>query len=197
MDERDFGAEIDSLKRDLNEIKELLKEKVAVKVKPTDVEETEDEPDEEQESGDDSESEKKSRLVQKIRKMSPDEVLDSLMMRIQDECEADGSTGRVVYTGVFASVGHQSNWIMTHNTDNLLKLIDDRTAEKLLACVGSGDRLSILSALLRKPMSVAQIVSEGGFNSTGQVYHHLNALIAADLVKEDSKGKGGLHYLTA
>ena len=72
-----------------------------------------------------------------------------------------------------------------HNTDNLLKLIEDRTAEKVLACIGSGDKLNILLALLRKPMTVAQIVSESSFNSTGQVYHHLNALIAADLVEEN------------
>ena len=166
MSERNYGAEIDALRQDINEIKELLKGGKTVEDKPY------SKPD-------------NSKLVEKISDMTSDTVLSSLMDRIQNECEEDGSTGRVVYTGVFASGGRQSNWIGMHNTDNLLKLIEDRTAEKVLACIGSGDKLNILLALLRKPMTVAQIVSESSFNSTGQVYHHLNALIAADLVEEN------------
>ncbi len=168
MSERNYGAEIDALRKDINEIKDILKGKSCENV----------ENDENSPSPD-------SRIVEKIRDMTDDTVLNSLMERIQDECEKDGSTGRVIYTGVFASGGRQSNWIGDYNTDRLLELIENRTAEKVLACIGSGDKLNILSALLRKPMTVAQVVSEGGFSSTGQVYHHLNALIAADLVKED------------
>lgn len=173
MSERNYGAEIDALRQDINEIKELLKGGKTVEDKPY------SKPD-------------NSKLVEKINDMTSDTVLSSLMDRIQNECEDDGSTGRVVYTGVFASGGRQSNWIGMHNTDNLLKLIEDRTAEKVLACIGSGDKLNILLALLRKPMTVAQIVSESSFNSTGQVYHHLNALIAADLVEEhlENNNKG-------
>lgn len=166
MSERNYGAEIDALRNDINEIKELLKGG-----------KTEEEISEDKKSS--------SKLVEKIKDMTSDTVLSSLMDRIQNECEEDGSTGRVVYTGVFASGERQSNWIGQYNTDHLLKLIEDRTAEKVLACIGSGDKLNILLALLRKPMTVAQIVSESSFNSTGQVYHHLNALIAADLVEEN------------
>ncbi len=175
MSERNYGAEIDALRNDINEIKELLKGG------KTEEETSEDKPD--------------SKLVEKIKDMTDDTVLASLMERIQSECEADGSTGRIVYTGVFASGGRQSNWIGQYNTDHLLKLIEDRTAEKVLNCIGSGDKLNILLALLRKPMTVAQIVSEGGFNSTGQVYHHLNALIAADLVKEDVENNNKGTYI--
>lgn len=178
MSERNYGAEIDALRQDINEIKELLKGG------KTEEETSEDKP-------------SNSRLVEKMKDMTSDTVLSSLMDRIQDECEEDGSTGRVVYTGVFASGGRQSNWIGQYNTDHLLKLIEDRTAEKVLNCIGSGDKLNILLALLRKPMTVAQIVSEGGFNSTGKVYHHLNALIAADLVKEDLENNNKGTYIVA
>lgn len=180
MSERNYGAEIDALRNDINEIKELLKGGKA-----------------EEEPSSDNSGENKSnvKLVEKMTDMTSDTVLASLMDRIQNECIADGSTGRVVYTGVFASGGRQSNWIGQYNTDHLLKLIEDRTAEKVLNCIGSGDKLNILLALLRKPMTVAQIVSEGGFNSTGQVYHHLNALIAADLVKEDIENNNKGTYI--
>lgn len=176
MSERNYGAEIDALRNDINEIKELLKGG-----------KTEEETSEDKKSS--------SKLVEKIKDMTSDTVLSSLMDRIQNECEADGSTGRVVYTGVFASGERQSNWIGMYNTDHLLKLIEDRTAEKVLACIGSGDKLNILLALLRKPMTVAQIVSESSFNSTGQVYHHLNALIAADLVEENPENNNKGTYV--
>ena len=141
MSERNYGAEIDALRKDINEIKELLKGGKT----------------EEKVSEDNSEDKQiNSKLVEKIKDMTSDIVLNSLMERIQDECRADGSTGRVVYTGVFASGGRQSNWIGQYNTDHLLKLIEDRTAEKVLNCIGSGDKLNILLALLRKPMTVAQ-----------------------------------------
>lgn len=177
MSERNYGAEIDALRNDINEIKELLK---------GGKKNEEDEP---------NVGCANSRLVEKIRDITPDVTLNTLMERIQNECEADGSTGRVVYTGVFASGGRQSNWIGQYNTDDLLKLIEERTAEKVLACIGSGDKLNILLALLRKPMTVAQMVSEGSFNSTGQVYHHLNPLIAADLVKEDMENNNKGTYI--
>lgn len=177
MSERNYGAEIDALRNDINEIKELLK---------GGKKNEEDEP---------NVGRANSRLVEKIRDITPDVTLNTLMERIQNECEADGSTGRVVYTGVFASGGRQSNWIGQYNTDDLLKLIEERTAEKVLACIGSGDKLNILLALLRKPMTVAQMVSEGSFNSTGQVYHHLNPLIAADLVKEDMENNNKGTYI--
>lgn len=168
MSERDYGAEIDALRNDINEIKKLLKG-----------------------------SKPDSKIVDKIKDMSPDKKLNSLMDRIQDECESDGSIGKVVYLGVFASGGRQSNWINELKADDLLKLIEDRTAEKVLACIGSSDKLNILLALLKKPMTVAQLVSECGFNSTGQVYHHLNTLIAADLVKEDLEyGSKGSYVVT-
>ena len=60
----------------------------------------------------------------------------------------------------------------------------------MLNCIGSSDRLNILLALLRKPMSVAEIVSECGLNSTGQAYHHMKPLLAADLIVEDVNNKG-------
>ena len=59
-----------------------------------------------------------------------------------------------------------------------------------MACIGSRDRLGILLSILKKPMTVAQLVEECGYNSTGQVYHHLKPLLAADLITEDKKNEG-------
>ena len=129
--------------------------------------------------------------VEKMAQMHPDERISTLVSDLEDACGTDGSTGRITYMGVFASGGRQSTWVKNDlNTDGLLTLIEDRTAEKVLNCIGSNDRLSMLLAILRKPRTVAELVSDCGFSSTGQVYHHLKPLIAADLVTEDKHQRG-------
>ena len=93
------------------------------------------------------------------------------------------------YMGVFSSGGRQSTWIQYDvSADKLLGLIRNGSAERVLACIGSNDRLNILLAVLKAPRTVAQLVEECGYSSTGQVYHHLRSLIAADLLEEESRG---------
>lgn len=89
--------------------------------------------------------------------------------------------------GVFSLGGRQSTWIRNDvSANHLLSLVENHTAERVLACIGSRDRLNLLLAILKKPRTVAQLVAECGYHSTGQVYHHLRPLIAADLVTEAS-----------
>jgi len=130
--------------------------------------------------------------VQKMPGMHKDPAIMAILDRMEDDCGADGSSGRITYLGVFASGGRQSTWIKNGvNTDDLLSLIEDSTAERVLACIGSREKLAILLAILKKPRTVAQLVEDCGFGSTGQVYHHLRPLITADLVREaPEEGKG-------
>jgi len=129
--------------------------------------------------------------VEKMVGMHPDERISSLLSDLEDSCGENDNTGRVTYMGVFASGGRQSTWVKNDlNTDGLLTLIENHTAEKVLACIGSSDKLNLLLAILRKPRTVAELVSEGGFSSTGQVYHHLKPLLTADLVVEDKAHRG-------
>ena len=129
--------------------------------------------------------------VQKMPGMHDDPNMMAILDRLEDSCNEDGSSGRLAYLGVFASGGRQSTWLRHDvNTDKLLNLIEEGTAEKVLACIGSKDRLNLLLAILRAPRTVAQMVGGCGFTSTGQVYHHLKPLIAADLVAEDEHIRG-------
>ena len=92
----------------------------------------------------------------------------------------------MTYLGVYTSGGRQSTWIRNEvPADRLVNLLTDDTADKVLSCIGNRDRLRILSAVLQKPMTVAELIVACNLNSSGQVYHHMKPLLAADLIKED------------
>lgn len=163
---RDFGQEIDALRKDLEALRALIP--AQAKTAP------------------------KKGAGERHHPTHPDSRLDSLMEELETGFEEAGKTGLVTYLGVYASGGRQSSWIKSRVcTDDLLGLIVNNTAEKVLRCIGSSDRLNILLSILKKPRTVAELVSECGFSSTGQVYHHMKPLLAADLITEsESDGKG-------
>ncbi|MCH5286389.1 MAG: helix-turn-helix transcriptional regulator [Christensenellaceae bacterium] len=179
--ERDFERELDELKQEIREIKEALSGRAQGShppqegILPT------------------GQVHKMSReeTVQKMPGMHQDPNIMAILDRLEDQCNESGSSGRLAYLGVYASGGRQSTWIRADvNADALLGLIEEGTAEKVLACIGSSDRLNLLLTILHKPRTVAQLVGECGFTSTGQVYHHLKPLIAADLIMEDEHIRG-------
>ncbi|MBE5786841.1 MAG: hypothetical protein E7324_04790 [Clostridiales bacterium] len=163
--ERDLPKEIDSLKAAIEEIRAMFTHALP-------------------------EGNEKVGHVEKIAVMHPDPAINGLMARLQDSCGRKGTPGQITYLGVFASGGRQSNWIRNDtNVENLLRLAESGTVEKVLACLGNGDRMRLLVSLLRKPQTVAEIV-ENGYSSTGQVYHLLKPLMAADLVQESESRRG-------
>ena len=129
--------------------------------------------------------------IEIIRGMHPDPQISEQMeelCRLTAEGEK-GQKGLINYMGIFASGGRQQNWIRHQvSIADLLALIENHTAEKVLSCIGNGDRLNLLLAILKKTQTVAELVAECGFNSTGQAYHHMKPLLAADLIVETGKG---------
>ena len=98
----------------------------------------------------------------------------------------------MTYLGVYNAGGRQSNWIRNAvSTDGLLAQIESGVAEKVLACIGNANRLALLMEILRGPKTVAQLVDTCGFGSTGQAYHHMKPLLAADLIQEEGRGVYG------
>ena len=124
--------------------------------------------------------------VQKMHNMHSDPSLMAIMDRLENTCGEKGTSGCIAYLGVFASGGRQSNWIENEiNTDELLNLVQDGTATTVLSCIGSQDRMKLLMSLMERPKTAAQLVESCGFNTTGQVYHHLKMLTNVELVYSD------------
>lgn len=167
--DRDFSAELDEIKVELKKLKEFYMRS----------------------SSKAEEGGKNWKRVEPIRNMHPDSRLSGMMTEMCTHAEESGASGIVTYMGVFSSGGRQANWIKNEvNADDLLRAVEDRTPERVLACVGSNERLNILIALLKKPMTVAEIVKKCGFGSTGQAYHHMKPLLAAGIIAEGEEGAG-------
>lgn len=167
--DRDFSAELDEIKAELKKLKEFYMRS----------------------SSKAEEGGKNWKRVEPIRNMHPDSRLSGMMTEMCTHAEESGASGLVTYMGVFSSGGRQANWIKNEvNADDLLRAVEDRTPERVLACVGSNERLNILIALLKKPMTVAEIVKKCGFGSTGQAYHHMKPLLAAGIIAEGEDGAG-------
>ena len=179
MMERDYGKEIDSLREQMESLQsmtssqfdELRTEVMALLPnKP---------------------STEKLERVHVMHGMHPDSRLSEMMEELCYKTEAKDVSGLVTYLGVYNSGGRQSNWIRNAvPADELLSLIESGVAGKVLACIGNAKRLAILLEILRGPKTVAMLVEKCGFGSTGQVYHHMKPLIAADVIAEDEQQKG-------
>ena len=168
--ERDYGMEIDMLKKELEEVKGLLRglvqRNVAALGQPA-VQEEKCGKKEEDAGGQlpgGNEIDRGSHSpgsapscppappcpgpaflegIEIIRGMHPDPQISEQMeelCRLTAEGEK-GQKGLINYMGIFASGGRQQNWIRHQvSIADLLALIENHTAEKVLSCIGNGDR---------------------------------------------------------
>ncbi len=163
--ERDYGAELDEIRRELQAIQQQLDRRTAAEDKPF--------------SGD---------AVGKVYRtpdLSRDSAMNQVQRRLERECGENGDYGRIAYAGVFTNGENQSTWARESvSADGLLHLAGTPAAGRVLKALG-GPELSMLTAMLKGSRSVAQLVEDCGFGTTGQGYHHLKALLAAGLVQEE------------
>ncbi|MGI5163999.1 ArsR/SmtB family transcription factor [Spirillospora sp. CA-253888] len=95
-------------------------------------------------------------------------------------------TGHIAYGGTARLGGYEWTWQVTRAPGWLL----ERPAAPLAAVLqaaGQPARLEVLRLLLTGPRTVADLQSELGLGSTGQLYHHLKALSGAGLVEQTER----------
>ena len=175
--ERDYGQELDQLKEQM----EALRQEMATQVERL--------REEAQASLPNQPIMERLGRVGVPGKIPQNTALGQQMEELCRRTEAQGVSGYVTYLGVYNAGGRQSNWIRNAvSTDGLLAQIESGVAEKVLACIGNANRLALLMEILRGPKTVAQLVDTCGFGSTGQAYHHMKPLLAADLIQEEGRG---------
>ncbi|WP_231571109.1 ATP-binding protein [Gordoniibacillus kamchatkensis] len=65
---------------------------------------------------------------------------------------------------------------------------DTGEAAKVLAALGHQQRLDILKCVLREKLTGPQLIEKLNMGTTGQLYHHLKALLGADLLRQEERG---------
>lgn len=69
-----------------------------------------------------------------------------------------------------------------------LTSVDEDAAAQVLHALGHRQRLGIIRSLVERPSSAADLVDALNLGTTGAAYHHLNVLLAANLVMQQSRG---------
>ena len=59
---------------------------------------------------------------------------------------------------------------------------------KILAALGHKQRLDILRSVLKEPLTGTELVERLNMGTTGQLYHHIKALLGADLLIQEERG---------
>ena len=163
--ERDYGAEIDELRKDIAEIKEMLN----------------------------PQSKKEKRIREVISsKMNPESQakIDKLKEFAK---ETDNELGVLSYHGFLELGNRGSYWGTEHCCVKDLMAMPQDKISVVLSSLGNQQRWEILCAILNNPMTVNQIVEKFDMKTSGKAYHHLNNLIAADLVEEDKNSEKGTY----
>ena len=109
--------------------------------------------------------------------------------KLQQKAELAGNKGAVEYYGVFQSgdrgyLRHQEYIPI----EDLLKL-DVENVAKILFSLGNRQRLAMLKTILDNPVTANELVELHGLGTTGEAYHHLKALQAADFIKQEDGGR--------
>jgi len=102
--------------------------------------------------------------------------------------------GAVLYTGsVTLPGGGVADWQYALTTADLLARDWSRPASSsALAALGHPVRLRLLQAIATGTVAVADLAALEGVGTTGQVYHHVNQLIAAGWVQSTARGHYGI-----
>jgi DNA-binding transcriptional ArsR family regulator len=69
-----------------------------------------------------------------------------------------------------------------------LSAVDEDAAAQVLHALGHRQRLGIIRSLVERPSSAADLVDALNLGTTGAAYHHLNVLLAANVVVQQSRG---------
>lgn len=97
--------------------------------------------------------------------------------------------GAVYYAGSVTVAGGPVQWQIGRPTEHLLES-DWADHAPALAALASPVRLTILQAFLGGASSAAELSGAGGLGTTGQIYHHLNQLVAQGWLRVAGRG----HY---
>ncbi|UJF31440.1 winged helix-turn-helix domain-containing protein [Paenibacillus hexagrammi] len=94
-----------------------------------------------------------------------------------DNNTGQGNLGELFFSGQYLGEKSRYRW-EPHGRDvkQLVDLDSDKVA-KILSALGHKQRIDILKAVLQQPLTGAELVDRLNMGTTGQLYHHIKALL--------------------
>ncbi|KQX44732.1 ATP-binding protein [Paenibacillus sp. Root444D2] len=127
-------------------------------------------------------------------KISRNQIVDKSSVLIEmnnNELEL----GEVFYSGQYRGEKWRYRWEPQERRVSQLMDLDGEKVAKVLAALGHKQRLDILRSVLKEPLSGSEIVERLNMGTTGQLYHHIKALLGADLLVQEERG--GMYSLAS
>lgn len=113
--------------------------------------------------------------------------LEEKVFQKQEDTTKISENNYLTYKGVFSSEKTGSKFEGNYDLSIINKL-DERVAT-IFNALGSKERLFILQTILQTPCTAQELMEKLNLKTTGQVYHHLNTLQSARLIKKHDDGK--------
>ena len=95
--------------------------------------------------------------------------------------------GAVQYAGAVSVGDRVVAWQMDRRWEDLTN-VEPALVAPALAALGSAQRVQIVQLLLRRPATTAELTAALEGRSSGQLFHHLKELLAADIVYQPARG---------
>ncbi|WP_337104167.1 ATP-binding protein [Paenibacillus sp. YIM B09110] len=96
--------------------------------------------------------------------------------------------GSIHYSGQVSAGNGSFRWEPQERRVGRLLEVDSDRAAKVLSALGHKQRLDILKTVLQQPLTGAELVERLNMGTTGQLYHHIKALLGADLLVQEERG---------
>ena len=105
-----------------------------------------------------------------------------------ETAETEPSAGELYYSGHYNHDHTRFRWEPKSRSVSQILATDGDKAAKVIGALGHKQRLDIIRTVLHQPMTGAELVERLNMGTTGQLYHHLKALLGADLLQQDDRG---------
>ncbi|WP_426450150.1 ArsR family transcriptional regulator [Paenibacillus sp. S-38] len=101
---------------------------------------------------------------------------------------AGTDSGSLHYSGAYRSGEEFIRWEPQERRVEELFGLDAEKAARILGAIGHKQRLDILRTVLQEPRTGGELVERLNMGTTGQLYHHIKALLGADLLVQEERG---------
>jgi DNA gyrase subunit B len=102
--------------------------------------------------------------------------------------DKDQNEGFIYYSGQYRHEQIKYKWDAQEQQISSLLNLDGEKMARILSALGNKQRLDILRSVVKGPVTGTELVERLNMGTTGQLYHHIKALMGSDLLVQEERG---------